>query len=1207
MGSLLTAPPPAEAAAPVSAPGNPTIAPDPDSAAAQARRSGLRVEVASARTELTQVFANPSGGFTAESAVLPQRVRRADGSWADVDLSLRPIDGTLRPAASVADVRFSAGGRGAAVTLVRDGRSLTLSWPADLPKPTVSGDSATYPEVLPGTDLVLRATRTGFTHVLAVKSAQAAANPALRTLRFDLGGDARVVPGRDGRLSAVAGGEVLAKAEPAVMWDSNTTPTAAARTALAAEGGARPGPSTAAAPGDVAKTAAVGVEVAGRQLVLRPDTGLLAKAAAYPVYIDPAWSTGKSRWAYATNNNSNNTDTSVARVGKDPESGKIYRSYFDFPLSSMRGKHIESAYVQMKLDHSWSCGNTPTYMYHSGGIASTPRTAWAPMLNSLKSTAQSHANEGYGCSDSPQPDMTVNFTGSAVTSIVQTHATNNWTNITLGFCACSATDGSGESTTDRWKKWFPANAKLVVDYDSIPGAPNNLQIAGVACPTGQRITVGTLNPRLSAIFPDADTTQALRTGYEWLQIPATGGYNDSTPRKTTPTGASVPANGRSTTGSLAGLVEGGSYAFRARATDPSPYDRTSAWSAWCEFTVDTRVPPVTVTLSGPASLLPGTGAPFQISTPDTTVTKFRYGWTSPTTEVTASRYCATSTNGPVCSMRAELTLVVPKYGLNTLQVSATDGAGNVGRGSVEFTAARPSPAVARWGLESYPGVSQAKAVEDGQPALAGDTPLTATNVGWPADGRLVGGRTATFGGTASPGYLSTAAPVVDTSKSYSVATWVRLTGLPTQNMAIATQSGSCAYGFFFGTVQVAGVPRWTVTTRGNDCGTAPYTQLLAPTAITAADVDRWQQLAFSYDATARTLSLFVNGKVVASTPWTTAWNAPGNFQIGRNYTMSTGVSDNYLRGALADVQVFDRVLVGQDFTGQRKEDPNSGGVDEPGILEPIRVGDWNFDYATGCYLDPTAPGADPTQCTAPESGQFGRRFALTLGTEAGSDARSFLRFDGHHPDDVNQLTTEYGRSQQDTGSGVWQDTQVLRTDDSFSVAVWVRPESLGMQTAVAQIGNQNSAFYLSQRTKTVDGVTGNWWAFSVFGVDTTPQNDNSALAMMMSRQLNDQDDVSTWTHLVGVYDLGRRQIRLYVNGQLESTVPFPSTFTGAFNATGPVWVGAARHTPPGSSPQIADRWDGDISNLGLYQGALTDVDVKQVFESQSLTDVTPTD
>ncbi|MFG2055210.1 LamG domain-containing protein [Micromonospora sp. NPDC048930] len=1105
----------------------------------------------------------------------------------------------------MADVRFSAGGKGPAVTLVRQGKSLTLSWPGGLPKPTVNGDSATYPEVLPGTDLVLRATRTGFTHVFAVKTAQAAANPALRALRFELGGDARVVRGLDGRLSAVAGTDVLASAEPAVMWDSNTTPSAAARAAAsgAGQGGGQPGRSTAAAPGDVAKTAAVGVEVAGGDLVLRPDTALLAKSSAFPVFIDPAWSTGKSRWAYATNNNTNNTDTSVARVGRDPDSGKIYRSYFDFPLSSMKGKHIESAYVQMKLDHSWSCDNTPTYMYHSAGIATTPRTNWAPKLNSLRSTAQSHANEGSGCADSPQPDMTVNFTGSAVTSIIQTHATSELSTITFGFCACSATDGTGESTTDRWKKWFPDSAKLVVDFDSIPGAPYNLQVSGVACLSGQRIGIGTLTPTFSAKFPDADTTQALTTAYEWLEIPDRG-YDDSTPRKTPPAGASVAAGDRSTTFPLSGLVDGKSYAFRAKSTDPSPYDKTSAWSAWCEFTVATGIPPVTASLTSSPNPLPGTVATFSLSSSDTTVTKFRYGWTSATTEVTAVKACALRPPAePSCSMRAGASLVVPKYGLNILYVSAVDMAGNVGYSSVEFKADRPTPAVARWGLESYPGMTQAQALADTQPTLGGDTPLTAQNVAWSRDARLIRGETATMVGSGSQ--AETSGPVVNTTTSFSVAAWARATATDTACCkSVVSQDGVTTNGFSL--YYVPSTKQWGFSMYNTDGTSTAGSFVFAP-----ATPNVWTHLAAVYDSTSGEMRLYVNGTLAGTATRTPTWNATGKFHVGWA-KWGSGMSNTGV-GQIADVQAYDRVLVGHDFTGQRADDPASGGFNEPGILQPVQVGQWDFQGTTPCYEAST----DPTLCSAPEAGQFGRRLALTQGSEVGSDSRGdFLLLDDRHfvedpSDPYYGLTTrEYGWSQDNIGepqNPVWQDGRVLHTDQSYSVSVWVRPSILGgTQTAVAQRGAKISSFYLGQRATTVNGATQLTWTFTVYSADSDGGSGGSYREAAVQVPVTDDVEVSAWTHLVGVYDASQRQIRLYVNGSLKSTVSF-DTFTGAFDATGPLTVGGALWTPTGGTPAMVNRWLGGIDDLRLYQGALTDAAVQTLSDSESTDPVTPTE
>lgn len=56
---------------------------------------------------------------------------------------------------------------------------MSLGWPGLLPEPRLDGATATYPEVFNGVDLRLTADAEGFQRVLVVKSAEAAANPAL--------------------------------------------------------------------------------------------------------------------------------------------------------------------------------------------------------------------------------------------------------------------------------------------------------------------------------------------------------------------------------------------------------------------------------------------------------------------------------------------------------------------------------------------------------------------------------------------------------------------------------------------------------------------------------------------------------------------------------------------------------------------------------------------------------------------------------------------------------------------------------------------------------------------------------------------------------------------------------------------------------------------------------------------------------------------
>src|SRR6266498_2864574 len=148
---------------PEQAPDVVAVAPDEASAVATARVQGSRVEVASLRTATQTVYANPAGTMTAELSVVPTRVRRGDG-WAPIDLTVvRRADRTVAPRAAEGDLVLSGGGSAAPLArLSRDGRSYATYWPSALPTPRVDGSVVTYPEVLPGVDLVMVVERSGY-------------------------------------------------------------------------------------------------------------------------------------------------------------------------------------------------------------------------------------------------------------------------------------------------------------------------------------------------------------------------------------------------------------------------------------------------------------------------------------------------------------------------------------------------------------------------------------------------------------------------------------------------------------------------------------------------------------------------------------------------------------------------------------------------------------------------------------------------------------------------------------------------------------------------------------------------------------------------------------------------------------------------------------------------------------------------------------
>jgi hypothetical protein len=1152
-----------------------TVAATQSAAMAMADACDQPVVVDSSRTEFAQVTAQPDGRLTFESYSVPQRVRK-NHAWTNVDLKLtRGADGRWRPGASVADVSFSGGGTGTFASLVRGGRSLTLSWPIGaLPTPTASADSLTYANVMSGVDLVVRATRTGFAHTLVVKTAAAAASPAVREIRFTLGGDAVVRRGPDGLLRAVTKEEAMvAQAQPAVAWDSKMDATVNAQAT-----GAR---STAAAPSDVARVATVTTQVTGTSLVLRPDPALLA-SPDLPIYVDPPWSAPLSKWAYSTNNGSTN-ETSVARVGRSPTSGAIYRSYFEFPMVSngvwLHGKHIQSARVQMLLDHSYACGPTVSTMYLTPAINAVPRANWNSMsLMALLAEATGNANDAGGCNPI-QPDQWMHFQGAGLTAQIQHAATYNWTGITMGFTARDR-NGAGESTQGRWKKFWPQHAALFVDYDSIPGPPADMQVAGVACPASGVLAVGTTTPTFSAVLPDADS-QTITGHFEWVEVPPSGNPDQATTFNPVVPSPTATANTRAVTGPVT-LAEGKTYAVHAVAQDPAPYSKYGPWAGWCKFTIDIRVPdPPTITAGGTTG--PGRPVTFTISTPETAVTKFRYGWSSePATEVAATGA------GP---KTASVTLIVPRFGKNTLWARAIDATGNLGTlSSREIVVGRPSPPIARWGLETYPGVNQAAALADQQPALVGDTPLTPSGLTWASDVRLVGGQTATLNGTGSEALTGSA--VVNTAGSFSVAAWLRPSMLDPagdrnalgQDYAM-TADPTKAGGFYLGMRHGGSDARWSFQMHDTPDKFSASRPIFAATPLTAADVGRWTHIAGVFDATEKKMRLYVNGTLAAEGDRTAApWASTGRFTVGRTFW---GGSGNFWPGQIADVQVFDRVLVPHDFTGLLASDPQSGGFHEPGILTPIQSGGWNFEAAVPCYVSDLRD-----TCEAPDAGTaWNRWLALTRGSAVGTghaDVDAGLWLDNlYFPEEGGTGTTEeYGRSALKKGTTppdgggneytMWEDAPVLRTDQSFTLSAWVLlGDASQIRTAVVQRGVHESAGWLK--------FAAGRWQFMVIYEDI-PSVPGALVTSTSAAQ------VGVWTHLTGVYDAGRSQIRLYVNGRLEATTAV--TFT-PMASSGPLLVGRAWF-----HDQYVDRWVGGVDDVTAYQGALNDTMVLALYSSQ---------
>ncbi|WP_308408435.1 hypothetical protein [Streptomyces murinus] len=255
------------------------------------------------RTEYSTTKANPDGSFTLTQSTTPQRVKERDGDWGAVDPALeRGADGRIAPKGAVVDLSFSGGGSGTdMIQLGKDGRSVTLGWPGDLPKPTLAGATATYANVFDGVDLQLTATAESYREVLVVKTPEAAQNPALEQVRLTASGDGlSVVPGVGGGLRAVdEDGNAVFRGPAGQMWDSAGDSTSGPQTQLMRTDTAGPGDSQAhddpSQPGDGDVTAVLPVKVGDGTVAVHPDLDLLrGKNTVYPVYIDPSVGLGVS-------------------------------------------------------------------------------------------------------------------------------------------------------------------------------------------------------------------------------------------------------------------------------------------------------------------------------------------------------------------------------------------------------------------------------------------------------------------------------------------------------------------------------------------------------------------------------------------------------------------------------------------------------------------------------------------------------------------------------------------------------------------------------------------------------------------------------------------------------------------------------------------------------------------------------------------------
>ncbi|MFJ1598390.1 LamG domain-containing protein [Streptomyces sp. NPDC088261] len=970
------------------------------SASARAAASGEAVEEVTQRTAYSTTLANPDGTFTLTQSTTPQRVKRADGSWAGIDVDLeRRADGSVGPKAAAVALSFSGGGA-AAGDMIRLGdgeRSFSLDWPGPLPVPTLDGATATYAEVLPGVDLRLTATSEGYRQVLAVKSAQAAASAELERITFTAAGDGlEVAGGAGGGLRAVdEDGNVVFNGPAGQMWDSAGDESAPVTRSLTAAGGpATDGVDDPSLPGAGDATAELPVTVDAGTVQVKPDLDLLrGSETVYPVYIDPPVglggavertkisSDGDKFWQF-------DGDKGVGRCGSADGyycgDNYIDRMLFEFAPTNLNGKYVLDATFRAHETWSFNCDAKWLNLARTNNISEGTRWPGPWVIDHMGDRLVS-AGRGDNCSPS-QPDKWVEFhddpaqSNENLTPTVRAFADGKFSRLTLMLWA------KDEDDPRAWKR-FDRNAELQVTYVLQPGVPQDVGVIPGLGNVGQcwtnpddPLTVTSLTPTVQArvvtkVKPKNDEEKgSLQAGFRVARKLTDGTWEEiwsATSSGSDPHGTleKTPTTQR---------TDGTVYRYRARtqsrwSSGGQSGELISAFSPWCYFKIDATAPKApTITAGTPytkctANACEAKGGPgvagtftFTPNAADTDIIGYRWRLKSGSASETKRVGGATYTER----------LVIPKLaGTQVLTVEAIDVRERKGPPEdFTFNVAPAEGEVGRWHFDdgvAGSGVTVAKDTATVGPRH--DATLRTAGAGWSTMARRGEADQSLWLDSADPAnqqaYASTSVAAVNTLDSLTFSTWAYLTDASSSHMVMTTPGSQAqAFALYYS----SSTKGWVFSHTAADSATPVILTSKADTANPPLGV--WTHLAGVFktegddgvpdlDPANDTIQLYVNGrpqgapvKLAAAATAQGAvyrpWTALGGLQFGRS--VIRGESGLYFRGRIDEAAVWQRALNAEQVLEESRLLEDDGPANE-------LVADWDATTASGTTIGEMSP------------------------------------------------------------------------------------------------------------------------------------------------------------------------------------------------------------------------------------------------------------
>lgn len=490
-------------------------------------------EIVGLRAANRSVYDDGNGSYTAQVFSQPIHYRDASGNWQSIDTGLvQQRDGTWQEQANSSTPVFAANGAGGALMTddLGDHESMAVGVRgAGAVEPLVSGNTITYPGILPGASVSYAANTSGVKETLVLNNASA---PTTWFLPLTLHGLTASLDS-DGAVDLTdSSGDIVQTIPHGFMEDSDLDP----RTHQTAQSGG----------------VTYSLVTVGGQQELRVDldpTWVHDPARVFPIDVDPTQSpqefTSGSTYVMSPFNNDYSSD-SVLKVGTYDGGSNVANSYMLFNLSGLANDYVESANLWMNDVWSYSCLSEPVSISpirSNWAVTGLKTYPWVSYGSAIASSSFSAGN----CSGAAYEKFDLGDNPSAAGTKLIEQWTHGGQNLGLAVTA-STTD------TSQWKQFASINSSnppyLLINYSPYGAAYSPASTYTV--PTGtvngsQQVTI--TNQGNSTWAPGSESLgyQLFTTSWSKISVGAT---------TTALTGSVAPNHSITLTGTIGKLTPG---------------------------------------------------------------------------------------------------------------------------------------------------------------------------------------------------------------------------------------------------------------------------------------------------------------------------------------------------------------------------------------------------------------------------------------------------------------------------------------------------------------------------------------------------------------------------------------------------------------------------------------------------------------------------